>query len=152
MLTLTLIAVPVVELVVFVEVGSTIGWLAAIALLIATSLLGARLLPIQGRTAIERVSLAVSARHAPGRAALDGALGFLGACLLVIPGFVTDLLGALLLIPATRRLTRRWLLLHYGGRVMAVVLSTGRFAGERFTRSADVDSTAIEDDLDELGR
>jgi UPF0716 protein FxsA len=153
MFTFLLIAVPVVEVVVFVEVGSAIGWLLTIALLIATSLLGARLLPIQGRSAIERVSLAASARRTPGRAALDGALGFLGACLLVIPGFVTDLLGALLLLPITRRLTRRWLSLHYGGRVMAFVASSGRFAAsDRFRRPADVESTAVDDDLDELGR
>jgi UPF0716 protein FxsA len=152
MFLLLLIGVPVVEVIVFVEVGRAIGWLPAVLLLIGTSVIGLRLLPIQGRAAIDRVSLAVSERRAPAGAAIDGALGFLGAALLVIPGFVTDLLGALLLLPLTRRLTRTWLSLHYAGRMMAFVATAGRFAsGEGRRPPADVDSTAVDDDVEELG-
>ena len=153
MFLLVLIGVPVIEVIVFIEVGRAIGWLLAILLLIGTSVLGLRLLPIQSRTAIERVSLAVSERRAPARAAIDGALGFLGAALLVIPGFVTDVLGALLLLPLTRRLARSWLSLHYAGRMMTFVATTGRFASRDGPRPpADVDSTAVDDDVDQLGR
>jgi UPF0716 protein FxsA len=153
MFVLLLIGVPVVEVFVFIEVARAIGWLLAVLLLLGTSLLGARLLRIQGRSAIERVSLAVSERRAPARAAIDGALGFLGAVLLVVPGFVTDVLGALLLLPATRALTRSWLSLHYAGRTMSFVATAGRFAsGDRSGPTADVDSTAVDGDLDRLGR
>ena len=135
MLLLVLIGVPVVEVLVFIEVGRTIGWLLTALLLIGSSVIGARLLPIQGRSAVERVSLAVSERRAPGRAALDGALGFLGAALLVVPGFVTDAIGALLLLPAPRALARSWLSLHYAGRMMSFVATAGRFvSGERGSR------------------
>src|ERR1700733_16329754 len=103
MFLLVLIGVPVVEVFAFIEVGRAIGWLAAVVLLLATSVLGARIVRVQGRLAIERVTLAVSERRAPGAAAIDGALGFLGAALLVVPGFVTDALGALLLLAPTRR-------------------------------------------------
>ena len=83
-----LLLVPVaVEVVAFVEVAGAIGWGLAAALLIGTSLLGVVLLRVQGRAALRRVSLAVSERRAPGAAALDGALGFLGCSLLVVPGF-----------------------------------------------------------------
>jgi UPF0716 protein FxsA len=144
--------VPVVEVIAFIEVGRAIGWLAAVVLLLATSVLGARLVRVQGRLAIERISLAVSERRAPGAAAIDGALGFLGAVLLVVPGFVTDALGVLLLAP-TRRLVRRWISSHYAARVMSFAATAGRFAArERGMRAADVDSTAVEEDLDELGR
>lgn len=78
MFVLVLIGVPVVEVFVFIEVGRAIGWLLAVVLLLGTSVLGAWLLRIQGRSAIERVSLAVSEHRAPARAAIDGALGFLG--------------------------------------------------------------------------
>jgi UPF0716 protein FxsA len=153
MFVLVLIGVPVVEVFAFIEVGRAIGWLPAVLLLLATSVLGARLVRIQGRLAIERVSLAVSERRAPGAAAIDGALGFLGAALLVIPGFVTDVLGALLLLGPTRRLARRWISSHYAVRVMSFAATAGRFAArDRTTRPADVDSTAVEEDLDELGR
>ncbi len=153
MFVLALLGVPLVEVLVFVEVGRTIGWLAAVVLLFGTSVLGAQLLRIQGRAAIERVSVAVSERRAPARAAVDGALGFLGGLLLVIPGFVTDAFGALLVFPPTRTLARRWLSHHHTGRAMSFMASAGRFASrDRDVRPADVDSTAVEDDLGQLGR
>jgi UPF0716 protein FxsA len=153
MFVLVMIGVPILEVLAFVEVARVIGWLPALGLLLATSVLGARLLRIEGRMAIERVSLAVSGRGAPGAAAIDGALGFLGAALLVLPGFVTDALGGLLLLGPTRRLARRWISGRYAARVMGFAARAARFsARERGARVADVDSTAFEDDLDELGR
>src|SRR5256885_11450818 len=113
MFVLVLIGVPVVEVFVFIEVGQAIGWLLAVVLLLGTSVLGVRLLRVQGRSAIERVSQAVSEHRAPAGAAIDGALGFLGAALLAVPGFVTDTLGALLIARPTRALTRRWLSRRY---------------------------------------
>jgi UPF0716 protein FxsA len=151
MFVLLLIGIPVVEVFVFIEVGRAIGWLPAVVLLFGTSVLGGRLLRAQGRSAIRRVSLAVSEHRAPARAAIDGAIGFLGAVLLVIPGFVTDVLGVLLLLPPTRTLTRRWASRHYAGRVMSFVATTGRFASrERGARPADVESTVVEDDPHQL--
>jgi len=153
MFLLVLIGVPVAEVFAFIEVGRAIGWLAAILLLIGTSLLGTQLLRIQGRSAIGRVSLAVSEQRAPGRAAIDGALGLLGAVLLVVPGFVTDALGALLMFPPTRTQTRRWLSRHYNGRVMKFIATTGRFAPNyRGAPEADFESTAVDDDVEQLGR
>ena len=150
---LVLLAVPLLEVFVFIEVGRAIGWALAVLLLLGTSVLGAWLLRIQGRAAVARVSLAMSERRASGRAAIDGALGFLGAALIVVPGFVTDVLGALLLLPATRRLTRRWLASHYAGRAMSFVWAAGRYASRGGgVPPADVESTAIEEDPDELGR
>jgi UPF0716 protein FxsA len=107
----------------------------------------------------------MSERRAPARAAINGALGFLGAVLLVIPGFLTDAVGALLLFPATRALMRRWISRHYAARVIDFATATARFApggrragtydsfsgGTAAARPADVESTAVEDDLDELG-
>jgi UPF0716 protein FxsA len=153
MFVLVLIAVPVVEVFAFIEVGRAIGWFLAVVLLLGTSVLGARLMRTQGRSAIERVSLAVSEHRAPARAAIDGALGFLGGVLLLVPGFVTDVLGALLMLPPTRALTRRWLSRRYAGRVMSFVATAGRFAsGNRRARPADIEATVIEDDPDQLGR
>ena len=153
MFVLVLIGAFVLEVFVFVEVGRAIGWLLAVVLLFGTSVLGARLLRIQGRSAIERVSLAVSEHRAPARAAIDGALGSLGCVLLVVPGFVTDALGVLLLFPLTRKLTRRWISRHYAGRMMSFVATAGRFApSDRDERPADVESTVVDDDRDHLGR
>ena len=150
---LVLIAVPAVEVFVFIVVGQAIGWLAAVVLLFGSSVLGTRLVRIQGRSAIERVSLAVSEHRAPARAAIDGALGFLGGLLLLVPGFVTDILGVLLMLPPTRAQARRWLSRHYAGRVMNFVATTGRFVPrDHAAPEADFESTAVDDDLDQLGR
>jgi UPF0716 protein FxsA len=151
MLVLILVAVPVLEVFVFIVVGHAVGWLAAVVLLLGTSVVGAELARIQGRAAIEGVSLAVSERRAPARAAIDGALGFLGATLLVVPGFVTDALGALLMLPPTQALARRWLSRRYAVRLMSFVATAGRFTSRGGgMRPADVESTAIDDDLDQL--
>jgi len=153
MFVLVLIGVPLVEVFVFIEVGRAIGWLLAVALLLGTSVIGLRLMRVQGRSAIERVSRAVSEHRAPARAAIDGALGFLGGALLAVPGFVTDVLGALLLFPPTRTLTRRWLSRRYAGRMMSFLATAGRFASDyRGGPPADVESTAVEDEADQLGR
>lgn len=153
MFVLLLIAVPLLEVFVLIEVAHAIGWPAALLLLAGASLLGMRLVRIEGRATIERVSLAVSGRRQPAGGTLDGALGFLGSLLLAIPGFVTDALGALLLLRPTRTLARRWLSRRYAARLMSFVAASGRFTPRgRSRRPADVESTAVEDGLDRLGR
>lgn len=150
---LLLIAVPLIELLVFVEVGLAIGWLLTIALLLGTSMLGVQLMRIQSRAAIDRLVTAVAERRAPGQAAIDGLLRFLGCALLVFPGFVTDAVGALALFPPVRALGGRWITHHYVGRVVGFVAATGRFASNvRSSPPADVDSTAFEDDQRQLDR
>jgi UPF0716 protein FxsA len=162
MFVLLLIAVPLVEVLAFIEVGEAIGWLLTLLLLIGTSLLGVQLLRVQGRAAVERLASARAGDRPTADGAIDGALGFLGAALLAVPGFVTDALGALLLLRPTRTLARRRLSRHYAARLMRFLSRTTRFgAGARGPRSgdyarsrspADVDSTAIDDDFDQLGR
>jgi len=153
MFLLALIALPVLEIFVFIEVGLAIGWAAAVLLLLATSVLGVVLLRVQGRAALARVSAAVSQSRAPGAAVLDSALGFLGASLLVVPGFLTDAFGVLLLLEPTRRLTRRWISHVYAARVMSfATAAAGRYAPRRpGSRPADVEGTAVEDQQDRLG-
>jgi UPF0716 protein FxsA len=150
MFLLALIAVPLLELAAFVAVGLSVGWLLAIALLAAMSLLGVLALRAEGRAALAGVALAASERRSPGPAALDAALGLLGAVLLVVPGFVTGVVGAVLLISPTRHALRRALSRHLARRVML-----WGFAAQRFSPRAgpaDVDSSAIDEDLAQLGR
>jgi UPF0716 protein FxsA len=151
MFLLIFIVLPVLEILAFIAVGLAIGWLWAIVLLFATSILGARIARRHGRAAIEEVTRALSERRAPGVIALDGALGSIGGLLLLIPGFVTDALGALLLLPPARKLTRRWISSHYGGRVVSYAAGAGRFArGGPRRRPADVESTAADEDMGQL--
>ncbi|HEY5286267.1 MAG TPA: FxsA family protein [Solirubrobacteraceae bacterium] len=155
MLLLVLLVVPLIEVLAFIAVGLAIGWLAATALLLGISLIGWQLLRVQGRAAIDRVSLAAAERRAPAAAGIDSALALLGALLLVIPGFLTDAIGALLLLPPTRMLTRRWISRRYISRLVSFAASAGRFAsgsrGAAGSGEADIDSTVIEDDPRRLG-
>jgi UPF0716 protein FxsA len=150
MFLLALIAVPLLELAAFVAVGLSVGWLLAIALLAGMSLLGVFALRAEGRAALAGVSLAASERRSPGPAALDAALGLLGAVLLVIPGFVTGVVGAVLLISPTRHALRRALSRHLARRVMRWGFAAQRFSP--YPGPADVDASAIDDDLAQLGR
>jgi UPF0716 protein FxsA len=84
---------------------------------------------------------------------VDTALGLLGGVLLVIPGFVTDVLAVPLLLPPTRRVVRRQLSRHLARRMMRFATMAERFGARASGMPpADVDATAIEDEPGRLGR
>jgi UPF0716 protein FxsA len=95
---------PAAELAAFVLVAATIGWLRAAALLVATTVFGVLLLRRSGRENLRhlRGALARDGLRAV-RLETPGAAAVLGAILLVVPGFITDLVGAALFLPTTRR-------------------------------------------------
>src|SRR3712207_1380974 len=101
------IVVPLAELYVLWQVGSAIGILPTIALLLLDSILGTVLLKSQGRHAWRRFNEATGSGRIPAREVADGALIILGGALLLTPGFLTDIFGLLLLIPPTRAFFRR---------------------------------------------
>jgi UPF0716 protein FxsA len=94
------------EVVVYVLVASWIGLGATLLLTLATSALGALLLARQGRAALGELRLRAEEHRAPGRALGDAGLVALGGVLMVLPGFLGDLLGLLCLLPFTRALPR----------------------------------------------
>jgi UPF0716 protein FxsA len=151
MFLLIFIVLPVLEILAFVEVGLAIGWPWAVLLLLGTSIIGYQMARRHGRVAFGEVSRAFSERRPPRVSALDGAMGSFAGLLLFIPGFVTDLMGAVLLLPPARKLVRTWISTHYGGRAFTVAASAGRFVrGTNPRRPADVESTAVEEDLRQL--
>ncbi len=111
------ILVPIAELYVIIQIGELIGLWPTIALLLADALLGALLLRHQGRGAWRRFNAALAARRFPGKEVADGLLIAIGATLLLTPGFLTDILGAVFLIPPSRALVRRlmrgWATRHF---------------------------------------
>ncbi len=137
------IVVPIVELYVIIQIGSLIGVWPTIALLLADALLGSLLLRHEGRGAWRRFNAALAERRFPGREVADGLLIAIGGTLLLTPGFVTDIVGAVFLIPPTRAVVRR-LLRGYVGRRLVVIGAprTGGTASGR--RTYDFDATAEE--------
>src|SRR6266511_1887149 len=101
------ILVPIAEIYVIIQVGQAIGALWTILLLIADSIIGARLLSWQGRRAWVRFQEALAAGRVPHREVLDGVLIIVGGAFLLTPGFISDAVGLLLLIPPSRALVRR---------------------------------------------
>lgn len=153
LLILLFIVVPIAELYVIIQVGQLIGVVPTLILLLADALLGSWLLKHQGRSAWRRFNEALAARRFPGREVVDGALIIVGGTLLLTPGFLTDIVGAFLLIPPTRAIVRRLLKRFTIGRFMVVGMpggGRGTFGapptngGRRPSRDYDYDASAEE--------
>lgn len=114
------IAVPIVEIYVIIKVGEAIGILPTVILLLADAVLGSLLLRHQGRGAWRRFNRALAERRFPGREVADGLLIAVGGTLLLTPGFVTDIFGAILLIPPSRAAVRRLLRSYFTRRFVVV--------------------------------
>ena len=112
-LFLVFLIVPFAELFVLIRVGQVIGALPTIGLLIAVSVIGAWLVKREGFATLARARERIEARQVPGREIVDGVLILFAGALLVTPGFLTDVLGVLLLLPPVRATMRattvRWL-------------------------------------------
>jgi UPF0716 protein FxsA len=130
-----LICWPVAELLVAIKVADAIGVLDTIVLLIAGWPIGVWALRSQGGAAWRRLGAAVSERRAPTREVVDGALVLVGGVLLIVPGFITDFVGIILLLPPTRAPARALLVRGLQSRL---VVQATRFTSKPY----DVDSTA----------
>lgn len=101
-----IICIPIAEIYLIVRIGDLIGVWPTVFLLLASSLAGALLLRHQGRSALNAFRSAVDEGRLPTREVFDGALILIGGAFLLTPGFLTDLVGLLLLLPPTRDLFR----------------------------------------------
>jgi UPF0716 protein FxsA len=119
------IVVPLAELYVILQVGEAIGVLWTVLLLLADSVLGSVLLRSQGRAVWRRFNEALSAGRMPHREVQDGVLVIFGGAFLITPGFITDVLGLLLLLPPTRALIRRVAMRVISRRVSMRVAEAG---------------------------
>lgn len=117
LLVIAFILVPIVELYVILQVGDAIGAVPTILLLAADSLVGALLLRSQGRSVWRQFNLALADRRMPHREILDGVGVVFGGALLLTPGFITDFVGLLLLLPPSRIAIRRFLTRRIGKRL-----------------------------------
>ena len=109
-LLLAILFVPLIEVFLFIQVGSEIGALPTVALCVLTAVAGAAMLRHQGLTALTEARARLNRNEAPVDQVFDGLFLGLAAVLLMVPGFFTDAIGALLLVPAVRRLMQRQIL------------------------------------------
>ena len=107
LLVLAFVVVPLLEIFVLIQVGQVIGPWWTILLLIADSILGTWLIRREGGRAWAALRSALNSGQMPARELVDGALILIGGTLMLSPGFVTDLLGIVLILPFTRPFARR---------------------------------------------
>jgi UPF0716 protein FxsA len=136
------VILPLAELYVIIRVGDAIGLIPTLAILVADSLLGSWLLKSQGRAVWRRFNDNVRAGRVPHREIVDGVLVIFGGAFLITPGFITDVIGVLLLLPPTRSLFRNSL----QRRLESGAIGAGRRGAGRYRGSPDydVEGTATE--------
>jgi UPF0716 protein FxsA len=151
LLVIAFIVVPIVELYVIIQIGSLIGVLPTLALLLADALLGSLLLRHQGRGAWRRFNAALAERRFPGREVADGLMIAIGGTLLLTPGFVTDIFGLILLVPPTRAIVRRLMRSYLGHRFVVVGMPPGPGSATGGPQAYDFDASAEEVPLNGSG-
>ena len=102
-LLILFIAIPLMEIYFLIQVGDVIGALPTIVLVVGTAVLGVALLRIQGISTVARMQMSLQRGELPAQTILEGVMLLLAGGLLLTPGFVTDFLGFLLLVPYLRQ-------------------------------------------------
>ena len=108
-LLLLFLTLPLIEIALFIVIGQAIGVLPTLLGVLLTGLAGALVLRWQGMSALREMQLRMSRGELPARQMGDTMLIGLGGLLLLLPGYFTDLVGLLLLLPWTRELIYRLL-------------------------------------------
>ena len=113
------VLVPIAEIAVLIQVGQEIGVLETLALMVVVSIVGAWLVKREGVGVWRRAQRQIDAGVVPGRELVDAALIMLAGALLLTPGFLSDCLGILLLLPPVRAGLRRFVIARMRKRVLA---------------------------------
>ena len=101
------VAVPLVEIALFIVVGNRLGLGPTIVIVVTTALVGATLVSQQGRGQMTRIQKSAVTGAFPGPELAHGAMILVAGALLITPGFLTDTIGFLLLVPPIREAVRR---------------------------------------------
>lgn len=128
---LLFVAMPIIEIAVLLRIGSALGWLPTLTIVILTAILGTAMLRQQGLATIASARQRLDAGEMPAQQLLEGMLLLIGGVLLLTPGFVTDAFGFACLVPWTRR----WLSARIAARS---TISFGGVAGAAGVSGAEI--------------
>ena len=103
-IVLAIILIPIIEIYFFIKIGSQIGAILTILLIFITAIIGIYYARYEGLNTLKSGFLQVSKNETPAYEVISGAAIAIGALLLIIPGFGTDLVGFLFIFPITRKL------------------------------------------------
>jgi UPF0716 protein FxsA len=121
-IAVTFLLVPIVEIYLLIQVGQVIGALWTVFLVVLTAVIGVWLLKIQGMSTLQRAQQKMQNGQMPAQEMLEGLGLVLAGAFLLTPGFFTDTIGFLLLLPPTRV----WLV----GKLVARMMASGQFVGQ----------------------
>jgi UPF0716 protein FxsA len=110
---LILLFIPFAELYLLLEVGSFLGVLPTIIVIISTGVLGVWLFRQQGFATLKRFQDSIARGEVPAYEMIEGPILLLGGALLIAPGFFTDMLGLACLIPPIRKMIAKYVIEHY---------------------------------------
>ncbi len=116
-LLILFIGIPLIELYLFLAIGSRIGILPTVAIVIITGVLGATLTKQQGLRTLSRYQQALSEGRLPHEEVIEGLMILVAGAVLLTPGFLTDAIGFLLLVPPVRAVFRQRLAGYLKGRI-----------------------------------
>lgn len=136
-LSVAFVIVPIAEIVIILQASEVIGGWPTVALLIVEMLLGGWIVRREGRRAWRALSEALLRGAMPDRELADAALVLVGGTLLLTPGFLTDVVGFVFVLPPTRPLVRRLLTMYVARRVQVAHTRLGTPFGSR--RQGDFD-------------
>ena len=103
-LILLIILIPIIEIYLFIKIGSQIGAITTILLIISTAIIGVYYAKYEGLNTLKSGFIQLSKNKTPAYEVLSGAAIAIAALLLIIPGFATDVIGFLIIFPVTRKL------------------------------------------------
>ncbi len=130
----------IAEMAVFIWVGSEVGALWAIAIVIITAIAGAFLVGKGGLAAIRRIRGRIDQGQVPGRELSDGAVVVVAGLFLLSPGFISDLVGITLLVPGVQAAIHRTLSKRISARVTV-------FTDRRMVRRSGSDQRSLPEDV-----
>ena len=123
-LFLLFLSIPILEIYLLLEVGDRIGLFPTIFLVVFTAVVGVWLLRVQGFSTLARAQASMSRGEVPAATMIEGVMLFIAGALLLTPGFFTDTIGFIFLIPVTRQ----W--------IANSILKNGIIRGSQFHASA----------------
>lgn len=140
-----IIALPLLEIALLIKVGAAIGVMWTIALVVGTAILGVMVLRSHSLALVKRALDDVQAGQPPVSSVIDGALTILSGVCLILPGPITDTIGAILLLPPVRWGLAKWIAARANVVTVRVRRGTAYDSGQGRNRQwADADSADVE--------
>ena len=106
--------IPLVELMILIDLGASIGLAPTLGIVILTGALGAWAARAQGFYVVSRIQAEMREGRPPAAGLVDGAMVLAGGVMLLTPGLLTDAAGFALMVPAARAVVRTWLMKKFG--------------------------------------